>query len=268
MAQLVESKTLPTVPKLVGLIGPPGQGKTTCAVSVSEGYAKGDCADTVLLAFDLDATIGLQKRNINVPIFNFAGMDDFTKLQTEIEDAVKQIAVRVREGKTKNVIVDTVSQYDKVLLGWFQPTASDNFDLYNKIGRWHIWLLMRQLLPLALAGARIVVTFQPKYKFVAGDSEKAKKEKEALLAKNKASGIDAEIDKLLGVSGNVAGELYRTQMSLLATVAKTKKPGGYDYWLYTDGSSLGFESKNRFQDSLAAKEPADLLAIFQKLEKK
>lgn len=266
MAQLVESKTLPTVPKLVGLIGPPGQGKTTCAVSVSEGYAKGDCSDTLLIAFDLDATVGLQARGINVPVFNFAGIDDFTVLQKEIEDACKQIAVRVKAGQTKNVIIDTVSQFDKVLLGYFQPTARDNFDLYGSVGRWHQWLLLRQLLPLALSGARLIVTFQPRHKFILGENEKAKKEKELQSSRNKAAGIDAEVDKLLGVSGNVACELYRAQISLLAAVAKTRKPGGYDYWLYTDGSPLGFESKNRFQELLEPREPADLLAVYRKIE--
>src|SRR5262245_30689287 len=100
MAQLVESKDLATVPRLVGLIGPPGQGKTTCAVSASEGYKNKDCKDTVLLAFDLDATVGLQARGINVPTYQLSGINDWTALQPEIEAVTKQIAERVKAGQT------------------------------------------------------------------------------------------------------------------------------------------------------------------------
>jgi hypothetical protein len=263
MATLIQSKDLAIVPRLIGLIGSQGNGKTTCAVTASEFYP-GDCKDTVLLAFDLDATVGLQARGINLPTFQFSGINDWPTMQREIEDACKQITVMIKDKQVKNVIVDTVSLFDNVLLSYFAPISADNFALYARVAQWHRWFLMAQLMPLTTLGGRLIAIFQPNYKEIPDD--KKKDEKAKATAKNVSEGLEPDADKTMAVSGKIAAKLYRTQPSLIAPVAKSKAPGGKnEYHLYPNGGGLGFEFKNRY-GFLADKEEANLFKLYKKIE--
>ncbi len=266
MPQLIEARDLPMVPRLIGLVGSQGQGKTTCALTISEGYATGDCKDTALLAFDLDATVGPQSRGINVPTYQLAGINDWTVMESEIKDIVKQLTQRVKDKVTKNVIFDTVSLLDSLLLTYFQSRTPDNFALYARVAQWHRWFLMEQMMPLTVFGARLIAVFQPHYKEINVEDKKAAEKKAIQQQRNAADGIEPEADKHLAISGKIAAKLYRTQCSLIMPVVRTKAPGGkYDFWLYPNGGGLGFETKNRYSSVLAEKEPADLLKLYNKI---
>jgi hypothetical protein len=256
MAQLLQSNTLPLVPRLIGLIGPQSQGKTTCAATISDFYP-GDCKDTVLFAFDSDATVSLQSRGINIPTFQFVGISDWPTLEKELIDACKQVRTMAADGVVKNVILDTASMFDLTLFNWFFPRTPDTIALALTLQRWHRWLLIEQF--FAVPNLRLVYTFQPKTK------ETNDKNKDKIQKQNKAMGLDADTDKVLGLYGNGPAGMYRQQASIIVPVFRRKTPGKPDEFLLDFSPATGFESKNRYP-FLAEKEEANLNKLYKKIQ--
>lgn len=250
------------------LHGPPGVGKSFCAATISKHWpaelpAKKpvELSDCIWLSFDAGATDGFQAENIEVDTIDMVGL-----MNAEgIEKGRDAMVAMIRDNPDiENIIVDTVSMFDKLLNDYCDRTSpldktgnKDKFAMYRNIFNSHkrFHSVLRSL------GKRIVYLCHSKAVFDSSDSQTIRRQAA------EAIGFDVQPD----ITGQ-ARTVYIGDASLEAVITLRRTPGvkgpeGLRRILHPYGSGE-FEGKNRWHSILTMEEEAHLGKILRKVMSK
>lgn len=220
-----------------GLVyGPPGSLKSASSVTLSD-YCPADWThvklvtppkrdmvelkDMLWLAFDAQALFGFKQLGVSAPIIDLSQVPG-TALNTKIDEALRDIKAEVDAGRTKSVVVDTISRGDGALTGMLTDmglaNGDDTFGLYRELAQRHLKLHMKlSTLPinlLYLSHAKTAAEVTTTSKSNAVQSAAATASKKRLAAGT--SEVNAEIT---GKSLN----LYRGDGSFVFNSRRAKK---------------------------------------------
>ncbi len=279
----------------VGLYGPPGVGKTICALTSSQFWpkvipspTKVVLADVLHVAWDPDAVTGLREMNIEVPTINIKKL--MRPLGPEEKDAAQRGA-KVRPFARNILDAMTLVNREQLL---FAEQANKKFGtcyivqdttswLNSQLEKWYIhgdgcpttktgardtrkgWILLSGAHDLFIhynlnTPATILYLYHATAMVENLDTEEGREQ----AKKNKAAGLTDIVPSITGRSKNT----YNANMS--ATFWMTKRSsvrgGGFDRKLHTQDVG-GALTKNRWALSLEPEEPADMAAIFAKIRK-
>jgi len=261
-----------TLSKFRALVyGPPGWGKSFSTLSISEKCPadftyhgtrrEGDTVvldDLLWVSFDQGATDGFEEQGYIVPQVDLSNTK-LDKLESEVRSVVKMIEDRVREGKTKRVIVDTVSGYDEMLIGAATLIKNlDKFDLWAYVAAGHRALGARlKELPCPVIFICHAKALQdlPGGGVVTANTQRTRQ----------AAGLTGIVPEISGKSLNS----YRKDASFIFATVKGAKKYPLDspttekgYWFISEHAE--FEGKKRV--SLPAHMPADWREVFRVLK--
>lgn len=245
------------------LIGPPGEGKTTTALTASEKAPDGmvgneewrDLDDLFVVLYDNGGLDTAHDFKLNVPHVDLSNEKAGTIGNLE-KKILKMVAKRVEEGQTKTVIFSSLSTRDKIVLSNLQEQY-EKFALYNALLANHTQFFntVRQL------PCNVIFEVHGKaVNIIEGDKDGGAAA-EAARKTLQAQGLK-EGDIKMDITGQAAN-FYRANMSLILPVASEGPKGKKEYYVYPHGTR-NFESKTRFRN-LDAKEPAHLQRLFRKI---
>ena len=252
---------------IILLLGPPKHGKTFCAASISEQYPESLPADelhflsdTYWLLFDNAGLDGFAEQGLEVPHSDLSRRPkDLLDFKKALRDAIAEIKDYVAAGVVKNIVVDTISSFDEIIMAYLEKKyAGGNDKPWGELRQIHSDFLQE----LRSIGVRIIVIGHVKeYVDWVQKGEEMKAD-----AKRHAASLPGASDVVLSVTG-AAARMYRAQASIIASVVKTK-PAKKDaiYNLYLD-SNKGVEGGSRFTKGLDAKQPAHLGKLLQTIKK-
>lgn len=224
MAEITESSN---AGKIRGIVfGPPGNTKTASSVTLSE-FCPADWThirlteppkremvsldDMLYISFDTQATLGFNQLGVKVPQIDLSNVGG--KLFEELKAAPKLVADKVKEGKTKTVVVDTVSALDEMITLAHASAGLAKFDLYREVLLTH----MRFAMALKAIDANMLFLCHAK---VASDTESDSKAGEKMAAnaakKQSAWGTGEIIPAITGAALNH----YRRDSSFIFSVSK------------------------------------------------
>lgn len=221
--------------EIYGLIGPNSHGKSVTACSISKHFPSklGPAEKPVLLEdtlgiyFDRGGYVGFQRLGFDLPMIDLSTIPeksiDFDKA---VKAAFKEAQEYIEAGLIKNVIIDTVTQYDNIITGYLGKMYANNDD---KSGMWQAIRIKHSefIQHLTRLDARVVLLFQPKVQMVLED-KKASKDRAA--AKNLMS-EDVGEPQTTGASRRYYKDVVSCCFPLIRKGNKTK---GYTYKMYTD----------------------------------
>ncbi len=256
---------------VIGLVGPVKQGKSVCAASISEFFpeelATGaplvSLEDTYWLGFDRAATDGFAELGFTVPQVDLSfGGKDIYEYKQNIARAIKEVKQYVDAGIVKNVIVDTVSSFDFVIMKHLMDQYEGQTNLIPmwtelKSSHLNLWHQISSL------DARIVCIFHTKARMELVGKKPG--EAEAAEAKKLADSIDPNAPLEIAVTGQ-AKKLWMGQTSLLCPVVRERKgKRPYEYYLHLD-SAKGIQGASRFNVGLDSKQPAHLGKLIKAIQ--
>lgn len=256
----IERKLDPLADVHVTLYSPPGEGKTWAAASASDFFPEKfpieqpvELKDTMWILFDKGGLAGLNEQKVIVPKLDLSSISG-----KELIDALREIPTILRP-EVKNglryVVGDTITVLDIGLLAYYLERY-DKWDLYNAILKDHR-VFFDGIRGLKL---RAIWIFHEKYQMKAGDSAAAQQTAAAAAAKGVELGKSA-----IDISGR-AMNFYRGQSSLILPVKKIRAgTGENDFQYYVLPRSNEKDCKTRYK-CLANREPANLRALFKKIE--
>lgn len=247
----------------LGIVGPPGQGKTTATISLSEfAPATLPASERIILKdmFYVVADKGgmdtLKAFGLDAAKIDISATDPFEdNLSTVLDKVAMAAEAAVKIGGVKHVVVDTVSAIDNLLLVYAKANF-DKYGIFDYILAEHTKLLHR------LTALPATTCFLFHGKVIAGDAlnsdgrEKLERSKKATMG----SVADVEIE----VTGQ-SRALYRKHVSAILPIFKTqidKRTAEYNF--YPRGA-FSFEGKSRFW-MLDEKEPANLKRLIEKIK--
>jgi hypothetical protein len=251
--------------------GPPGHGKTFCALSASkywpEVFTKPVALHDILhVGFDRNALAGAAELGIRVPavdtrkVLREGGARDMLDLLSKLGNEI--IPDAINHG-VETVIVDTVSRMDRQLVEYWTincPTSKsgtpDTRAKWTMLAHTH----SRFLSQLRTMPVNLIFCCHSKA-LIESDT----KEGQDQALRNRATatpGPDDIVPEITGQSLN----LYTGDVSMeFVLMASPKALGkGFDRWLYPYGAK-GFRAKNRWQQTLAEKEEPNLNKLFAKI---
>lgn len=243
--------------------GPSGSGKTRAAATASEHFSirplaertsMVELSDLLWLQFDKDGIQTLQSLGLEPYYCDFSQMPTADKLATWIMgvtsklDEVRKVVV---EKNIKYVVVDTISALAEYLECCLVSGAKD-----PRQGFYAAQNAMRALLlSLRQLQCRQIWLCHSKTAFSSVESEEQKARKEAALP--------GEYKVDLGLTYGMATTL-RKHFSLVMGLDADAKSGKREF--VTSESNGVYYAKSRYADLLAAREPADLKSIFDRIE--
>jgi hypothetical protein len=257
---------------LIIILGAPGAGKTTLAVTASEFMPDALPApkftmleDVVVIGCDEGATDGLASLGLGVKLIDFNAIDRDLKNPTQS----MQVAIDLAVGSGAKICVwDTVSKFDLLLNAWLtehkelwtgQGGGEDKFAMFRYI------LATYQVLMTSFrkfSGLRIA-NFHAKALY--DDLTKDATQKERTERQDKAQGVGGMASLVLDVSGR-ARDLWTRDASLVLGVRQLQIPGKAGLQrevLTTFDAGADMLTKNRFESRLPAKIPANLRAAIR-----
>lgn len=264
MAVNIQSSAELTLQNFRALVyGPPGQGKTFSCITASENcpadfthviqklpprLVEINLADLLWFAFDTGALDGFLEQKLIVPTLDLSkiGGSTFTAALKEATDIAK---AEVGAGRTKTIVVDTVSALDEIALMYYKEKGFEKWDLYGNLKIAH----MRFAMALKALPCNVIFLCHAKAQMEAADAVQANKQK--------AGGFGSIIPNITGDSLNH----YRRDSSFIFPLLKGKENGIEGRWFYPD-TQKGFEAKSRF--ILNPVEPADWRKIIGKVKQK
>jgi hypothetical protein len=216
--------------------GPPGNTKTASSVTLSDAcpadwtHQRLTAAtlpqrtlvtldDMLWIGFDSQALLGFKQLGVAAPIFDLSATQT-TRLPDELRDVVAQTVERVRTGKTKTVVVDTVSALDELLTLMLRDRGLDGFDLYREL------LVQHLRFALSLKELQCNILFLCHAK-AAADTVATSNSNSAVTAaataakKQAASGTATIIPQITGAALNH----YRRDVSLIFSVSRGMQTG-------------------------------------------
>lgn len=252
--------------------GPPGVGKTFCAMTASRFWPKTLPApkkvmleDTLHLAFDANAGAGLKTNRISVPTINIKKIISERKQSGKnntILDALRIVADEmhnfVDKHGTQNVIADTISMLDKDLNQYWEehcPLSKQGFRDTRQMWQALFTTHKRFHSDLKSLRANTIMLFHSKA-FLEAETEEGKNQ----LRKALAAGL-TEIN--LDVTGK-ATNLYTGDSKPIFYMTSRKTLKGFERILHTtSGSAL---TKATWEDVLEEEEVPNLQLIFGKIK--
>jgi len=170
MSSVTNSSEAASQQYIRGLVyGPPGSLKSASSVTLSE-YCPADWThvklvtppkrelvhlkDMLWLAFDAQALFGFQQLGVSAPIIDLSQVPG-AGLNAKIDEALRDIAAEVAAGRTKSVVVDTISRGDGAMTSMLTDmglaNGDDTFTLYRELAQRHFKLHMKlSTLPINL----------------------------------------------------------------------------------------------------------------------
>lgn len=248
---------------------PPGEGKTFFCATASEFFPVERLTakvidptwpvvtlkDMLWILFDNTGLAGLNERRIIVPNIDMTGLKG-----KFLSDALREVPSIVAAEQKQNpalkyVCGDTITSLDIGLLSYYLEKF-DKWDLYNAVLKDHRVFFdgVRGL------GLRALWCFHEKFRVPVSDDAKG-----AAQTKGAAAAAGVELGKSgLDISGRSLN-FYRGQSSLILPVRRIRTGTGNDFQYIVTPRSAEKDSKTRYM-CLADREPANLRAIFQKIE--
>jgi hypothetical protein len=262
------------------ILGPPKVGKTVLASTVSEFFPENVLAkvpteipDVLYWQFDKKGTESLAALNLTAPTFKFDELDLLTTkngkleldgfaLERAILEAYEETKKRIAEGKTKFIIIDTLSAYDNFWSAYLAQTITDprqNGLKFDKLAQKHTTFRYA----LASLGVTVVVLCHTKYK---GDPMMGgAPEIMAANAKAKATQMVAEARILAAITGQSGGAWTNSGTTIWPISQLRPKGGPVSVVIHPNGKE-GYESGCRYP-GLADTEPGNLRKLFEKIKK-
>lgn len=248
------------------VFGPPGNTKTSSSVTMSEKCPadwtnlllatppKRDLVsldDLLWIQLDSQAMFGFNQLGVSAPTFDLSNVPG-TRLFDELKDVVKQAKVRVEQGITKTIIVDTVSALDEMVTMSQRDKGLDKFDLYREILISHLRFAssLKQLKCniLFLCHAKTAAETAP-----VSQADGVVKAAESAARKATADGTGTIIPAITGAALNH----YRRDVSFIFSISKGSQTVGgkpqNGFWFNTRHRE--FDTKSRLL--LPAVLPAD-----------
>lgn len=243
MGYTVEDSNAVTLEYIRAVIyGPPGGGKTFSNVSLS-AHCPADFThlpvkvkrdvevsldDMLWLGWDSGALDGFNEQRLKVPLLNLAQAGD--DVLNACKDAHSTASKRIAEGKTKIVVVDTLSSLDDMLTVYWRNKGFEKWDLYANIKISHYRFAM------AMKSLKAHVLFLCHAKAFMEAQDKAQKDKQT------AAGLASIGPQITGDALNH----YRKDATFIFPLLRTKE-GGIDGRYFLTNPKYGFEAKSRFQ---------------------
>jgi hypothetical protein len=247
----------------LGIVGPPGQGKTTATISLSE-YAPATLPakerivlkDMFYVVADKGGMDTIKAFGLDAPKLDISSTDPIKdNLPAILDKVVTAAEAAVKVGGVKYVVVDTVSAIDS-LISVYAKAHFDKYGIFDFILAEHTKLLHR------LSSLPATTCFLFHGKVIAGDALNADGKEKLDRTKKATMGSVADVE--IEITGQSRG-LYRKHISLLLPIFKTqidKRTAEYNF--YPRGA-FSFEGKTRFW-MLDDKEPANLKQLIEKIQ--
>ena len=248
--------------------GTPGAGKTFFAASASEFFPDDmndlgqgkirDLEDMLWISVDDGATAGFKAAKIRVRELDLRALMGEKGVPTALDMVRKLVSTQ----KFKYVVLDTISQLDKYLGGYYAQIHADNpntFSLYRDILARH----RRLHQDLSLLEGQKIYLAHSKALMEASQATADQKNRAKAAAMAGADAIQVDIT-------GQARNLYLASASLVVYLAATVAPGtgkreikriAYPY------GGAGFEGKTRHQHILEYQEEPHLRHIFEKIQR-
>jgi hypothetical protein len=252
--------------KRIMLHGPPGSGKTFCALTASSKWPidieKGAVLDDLaFFSFDNGALDGLVEYPITLPnVLDLnAWMEETGKNILEALNLIVAVAREFTKIPGRVLVVDTVSSMDKIIVQFAEAK-----DFRSKNGE-----------PDPFAMYRYIMGVHRKLY-----SELAKMNADIIFCCH-SKGLSSEKDDSRSRAGKLAGiydiqpnitgqslDIYTANVSMEAAILASIDPGTKKIkrWLYPNGGQ-GFRGKNRWQRYVMDKEEPNLNKLFTKITK-
>ncbi|HEX2613886.1 MAG TPA: AAA family ATPase [Nitrososphaera sp.] len=228
----------------VGLIGPPGSGKTTTAASISAGFEKKNLSDVLWFLFDDGGLDSLTSRGIVVPkYFDFTSVNDEKTLNADLKAALATAKNMASSGDVKAIVFDTITALNRRWFTYGVEKFGKQYGLYDEIGMKN----MRFYMEVMTLPCDVLLLFQPKPK-PEGQNDN--------LAVSK-------FEQVLDIPG-AHGNIYRENLAIW-TIQKEVAAGKKQVWIYPNGHG-GVEGKDRYD--LPDKVEPDLRKIFEQVKAK
>jgi energy-coupling factor transporter ATP-binding protein EcfA2 len=246
---------------LILILGAPGAGKTTLAVTASEFMPDKlpaekftDLSDVVVIGCDEGATDGLASLNLGVKLIDFNAIDRDLKNPTQSMN----VAIDLACGSGAKICVwDTVSKFDMLLNAWLN--LESNKAMFESEGKEDKFKMFRYILATyqvlmtefrKFKGLRIA-NFHAKAMF--DDLTKDATQKDRTERADKAQGVGGMASLVLDVSGR-ARDLWGRDASLILGVRQIQAPGGkLQRQVITQfDANADMLVKNRFESRLPA----------------
>jgi hypothetical protein len=254
------------------LVGPVKQGKSVCAATISEHFPEelgGDkmtfLEDTLWLGFDRGATDGFAELGLSVPLIDLSvGAEDIYSFQKQLNDALKKARELVKAGIIKNIVVDSVSQFD-TMMTYHLFNKHENND--NKMEIWGDVASMHGHLYRGVVntGARVVAVFHPKAPVDLTPKTATFDDRQKAAAKKVATSLPDDAPLTLAVTGK-GGEAWKANGSMILPVVRERK-GKKDptYFLHTQSTQY-IQGCSRFLRGLEPKMPAHLGKLIEAIK--
>lgn len=257
---------------MIALVGPVKQGKSVCAASISKHFpaelGTGELKvleDTYWLGFDRAATDGFAELGFTVPGADLSVMPkDIYAFKANIAAAIKECKAYIEAGLVKNVVVDTVSSFDYIIMKYL---ADDYEGEKNKMSMWGDLKSSHLNLWHQISGldARLVCIFHPKARTELISANSSFEDKEKAAAKKLSESLPDEAPLELDITGS-SKKLWQAQASMILPVIrekKGKKPA--EYYLHLS-SAKGIQGCSRFNGGLESKQPANLGKLLEAIK--
>jgi hypothetical protein len=262
---------------VVCIHGPMGAGKTFLAASASEEFpamlpakVMTGLSDIYWGAADRGATDGFKHNNLRVPLFSFtrfmgereqweaAGLRAAPTIVQTCDHFVRTVGERVQAGRTKTVVVDTMTTLDSHLFAYHSKKFEghpNHYEAYKHNLAAHLIFHTR----LCQTGANILYLFHTRATSDETMSEKAKN----------ASVLVAGGARFVPDLTGQAPKFYKHDASLQLVMMASKVPGKkqLERKVLVGLNDKGYEGKNRFEGILSEVEEPHLGKIFAKIRK-
>ena len=244
------------------LIGPPKNGKTVCAATVSafcpqvlpateRTYLK----DTVWVQFDTNGVESLKQLNLIPLVIDLSRIVEYGMLKRKLTEAVKEIKEEAEKGNIKNVVIDTLTSMYTVMLSHLRKIYSDiklQGLMYNTLLGAHMdFALQLKSLPVTtviIAHTKVTMS--------------GLTDAQELATRKKSAGLPGGGDIVAEISGKASNH-YKGASDCIWPVLK-KSVGGKESYIVLPYGGHGFEGGCRYH-GLNQEEPANLQAIFKKV---
>jgi hypothetical protein len=244
-------------------------GKTVLAATFSD-----KCPDTLpaLVAtvlddmywcqFDKKGTESLGAMKLSVDRCDLSvDCGNFDELLKGIKGFHEQLAARVKEKKTKTLVVDTITALDTALNSHLRKQG---FDLEKNPGSFYNALLSRHMdfvNPIRAMDINVIFIAHLKSKVAFMES----KETESERTRRKAASIGGDVGKLgVDITGK-AGEWYKGQVSSIWPLVATVEKGKPTTRMILPYGGQGYEGGCRYVGLDPAGEEAHLNKLFRKI---
>jgi hypothetical protein len=247
--------------RMLMLLGPPKNGKTVCAATVSSlcpkelpAPQKTYLKDTVWIQFDTNGIESLRHLNLIPYVIDLSRVVEYGMLKRKLTETIKEIKEQAEKGAIKNVVIDTISTMDTVMLSHLRKIYPDiklQGLMYNTLLGLHMDFAMQlKSLPVTT-----VIIAHTKVTMGMGDAQD-------MAARKKSAGLPGGGDIVAEISGKAANH-YKGASDCIWPVLK-KSVGGKEKFVVLPYGGYGFEGGCRY-NGLGAEEPANLQEIFRKV---